>query len=569
MRTELAVLTLVAWLAFVFSRTLQRRKVPELVAFLAVGAIAGPSGLGLLEHEDLTQLAPLTEVALAVLMFLVGERVSARALRARRWVLRAGVVSYVVTAGAIYAVTTWLGAEPTTALLLAVLGGAGAPMTMASVVSSARARGAFAEGLIGTHAVVDALAAACFAAVVPIALLYEDPATGGRNALETFVQLGVGGATLGVVLGLVVARVSARTETTGELLLLVLVHVLVAATIAGLLDLSLPLAALVMGAVAASASTPDAAQRAFVAARMVEQPLYLVFFALAGASIHFEELGNVGLIGAGYVAARLVAKVAAGFAGGLLGHLKPITALHLGAGHIAQAGVAVGLAVLAAEELPDAGPSAATIVLGSVVFFELVGPLLASRALRATAAEAVTKEPVTKEETDDEPVDETLPKVVVLASAGQLEMPAWLLDWCARTGAELTVLGPRPEDSDASGPPPKKADGTTSRDDSLNMLRRRASDENVPMHFRELDTDASFASQVIDTAGDVGADIVAVVTVPMNSPGAWMRSGPEERIARQLNCPVLLLKGRRSLTGPGGRREASAHPQSRSPRVIG
>ena len=566
MRTELAVLTLVAWLAFVFSRTLQRRKVPELVAFLAVGAIAGPSGLGLLEHEDLTQLAPLTEVALAVLMFLVGERVSARALRAQRWVLRAGVVSYVVTAAAIYAVTTSLGAEPTTALLLAVLGGAGAPMTMASVVASARARGPFAEGLIGSHAVVDALAAIFFAAVVPIALLYEDPATGGRNALETFLQLGVGGATLGIVLGLVVARVSARTETTGELLLLVLVHVLVAATIAGMLGLSLPLAALVMGAVAASASTPDAAQRVFVSARSVEQPLYLVFFALAGASIHFQDLGSVGVIGAGYVAARLVAKVVAGFLGGILGHLKPITALHLGAGHIAQAGVAVGLAVLAAEELPDTGRSAATIVLGSVVFFELVGPLLASRALRATPGATVTKRAEAETNPDDQPVDETLPRVMLLASSGPLEMPAWLLDWCARTGAELVVLGPG-----ATLPAHGIASGASEapRDDSLNLLRRRAADENVAMHWRELDDDASFAAQVIDTAADVGADIVAVVTVPMNSPGAWMRSGPEERIARQLTGPVLLLKGKRSFTGSDGRREASEHAKTPSRRVIG
>lgn len=568
MRTELAVLTLVAWLAFVFSRTLQRRKIPELVAFLAVGAVAGPSGLALLEGEDLARMAPVTEVALAVLMFLVGERVSVRALRAQRWVLPVGVLSYLITAGLIYAVTSWLGAKATTALLLAVLGGAGAPMTMASVVASTKARGPFAEGLVGSHAVVDALAAICFAAVVPLTLLYEEPATTGGDAIAAFLRLGLGGAVLGVVLGLVVARLGTRTETTGELLLLVLVHVLVAATVANVADLSLPLAALIMGAVAATAAGPDAAQRVFVAARSVELPLYLVFFALAGASIHFDEIGSVGLIGAGYVVARMVGKVVAGFAGGLLGRLQPRTAFHLGTGHIAQAGVAVGLAVLADEALPDVGRSAATIVLGSVVIFELVGPILASRALVTIPAAPVTKPELEKREKDedlDEPVDETLPRNLLLASASQLEMPAWLLDWCARTGASLTVLGPNVHAPEGKADTDTGSDG----DESLDLLRRRASQENVPLHWRPLDDDASFVSQVIDAATEIDADIVAVVTVPMNAPGAWMRNGPEERIARHLSCPVLLLKGRRSLPGDDGRRQPAHHPGDRAPRIIG
>ena len=68
----MAVMALLAWVAFVMSRTLQRRKVPELVGFIAAGILVGPSGHGLLDSADLSRLRPITEFALATLMFLDG-----------------------------------------------------------------------------------------------------------------------------------------------------------------------------------------------------------------------------------------------------------------------------------------------------------------------------------------------------------------------------------------------------------------------------------------------------------------------------------------------------------------
>ena len=127
MNTDIAVLTLLAWLAFVLSRTLQRRKVPELVGFIVAGIVVGPSVLGLLDDADLTRIRPLTEFALATLMFLVGERLSLRAFRGARWIAISGLLSYVLSAGAVGAAAWALGAESTTILVLAVLAGAAAP----------------------------------------------------------------------------------------------------------------------------------------------------------------------------------------------------------------------------------------------------------------------------------------------------------------------------------------------------------------------------------------------------------------------------------------------------------
>ena len=130
MSSTLAAFAVLAWLAYLASRVLARRHLPELVAFLIVGAVLGPSGVELISDNELLSLRPITEVALAVLMFVIGERVSGRALRAAKWTVSAGVVQFALSAVAVFFATRAVGSDRSVALLLAALAGAGAPMTI-------------------------------------------------------------------------------------------------------------------------------------------------------------------------------------------------------------------------------------------------------------------------------------------------------------------------------------------------------------------------------------------------------------------------------------------------------
>jgi Kef-type K+ transport system membrane component KefB len=383
---SLAVAAL-AWLAFLASRVLRRWRVPELVGFLLAGAAVGPSGLGLVEQDELRSLAGVSALALAVLMFLVGERVSLRSLRQERWVWSAGVVQYVVCGGLVYVAIRWAGAEGDVALLLAALAGGGAPMTLASLTSGDRG-GRFGRALVGSHAVADALTAVTFAAVVPLVRLVSVPGVSEARALLRFVRLGIGGALVGLCLGWVVARMTRRSAGSGELLALALITCVVASAVSSSLGISLPLAALVSGAVAASLSRPSQSERLFSAVRGVEHPLYLLFFGLAGASIHLESLPHIGAVGGAYVAARVVAKLAGASLGARLGGAAWPLSRRVAVGHLPQAGVVVGLVTLAAELLPGPGAEAAAVVLGAVVVFELAGPLAVARALAPGEAKA-------------------------------------------------------------------------------------------------------------------------------------------------------------------------------------
>lgn len=525
MSDAVAAFSILAWSAYVLSRVAKRRSVPELVAFLLAGALLGPSGLEVVTDVTLAQLRIATQLALAVLMFVIGERVSMRALRSETSVVLASVFQFVATAAAVGVAVYAAGARAELALLLAVLAGAGAPMTVSAVITERRARGRFADGVVSAHAVSDALAAVFFAAALPVAALWLGSGGGTAEALSTFGRIGAGSIALGIAAGAIVARMGAQIETSGELLLFSLVHILATSTVALALGVSLPLTALVMGATAASLAPSEAGMRLFVAVRSIEQPLYLLFFALAGASIHVDALPELGVIGLAYAAVRGVTKVAAGTVGAALTKTPLRSAFRLGTSLVPQAGVAVGLAVLAAEELPDVGADVAAVVLGSVVIFELIGPLVVSRNLTSETD---------SEDGDGEglPADSgDAPSVVLVASAGAVVVPEWLLSWCARVGAELVAMG-----------------STLAEDPTVTDLRARAASELVDFRWLGFGGE-SFAGAVTRAASEVRADLVVVAT-PTPHGASRLSLLPHERIGRQLRCPLLLLPTRTSVASP-------------------
>lgn len=502
---------LLAWSAYIASRVFARRHIPELVAFLLVGVAAGPSGLGLIDREAIVDLQPVTEVALGVLMFAIGERVSPRFLRSQQWPIGVALLQYVLAAGAVYGALGALGVDESVRLLLAVLSGAGAPLTISAVITSQRATGRYPDGLVATHAIADGIATVAFAAVLPLARVLTIEGEGMSEAALRFARLGLGGVLLGLALGWMIARVGSRIETSGELLLFLGVQILAAWAVADALQLSLPLAALIAGAASEALLPRHLSQRQFRVLRGVEQPLYLIFFALAGAGMHLDALGTVGLAGAVYVVVRSVAKLLGGFGGGMLAKLGPQQAVRLGTDSLPQAGVAVGLAILANERLPSAGGDVAAVILGSVVLFELVGPLLVARGMRAAPAEeAATSSALGG-----------VPDTVLLALSLQQQPPPWLLDLCQRWHSRLVVVGP-----------------IADQDLETLIVGCRQQDVDLEVHaYRGED----WTGEIVRAARQYDADLVILGALSSAERQRTFALRAHELVARQLPVPVLAL----------------------------
>ena len=112
-------------------------------------------------------------------------------------------------------------------------------------------------------------------------------------------------------------------------------------------------------------------------------PLNILFFVISGAELDLQVLAQpvTLIVGIVYIIARSAGKYfGANLSCRLTKEPKPIVD-HLGITLLPQAGVALGMALTAAN-LPD-GALARNVVLFAVLVYELVGPSLTKRSLLA------------------------------------------------------------------------------------------------------------------------------------------------------------------------------------------
>jgi Kef-type K+ transport system membrane component KefB len=120
-------------------------------------------------------------------------------------------------------------------------------------------------------------------------------------------------------------------------------------------------------------------------------PIMLLFFVRSGANLQLDSLfsptGNTGavsiiLIAILYFFVRMIGKYGGAFIGSLIMRRDTKIRNYLGLALIPQAGVAIGLAAMAARTLGgEVGENLQTIILSSSILYELIGPACAKLSL--------------------------------------------------------------------------------------------------------------------------------------------------------------------------------------------
>jgi Kef-type K+ transport system membrane component KefB len=250
-------------------------------------------------------------------------------------------------------------------------------------------------GVIGINNVVCLLAFSVVAAGLDMRSTMQG--TGGLYALYVSIyplawQI-VGSVALGFLVGVLLAMWSARVVEKGETLILLCGCVLLCVGVSRVLHLSPLMASLAVGATMVNLS-PES-RRLFKALGETDPPLYAIFFVIAGADLNVKLLGSLGVLGAVYVGGRIVAKLLGPWTAARSTNLPPAVRNRLGMAMLSQAGLAIGLTIAIGERFPELAPVVNTVVLASVVVFELIGPLAAKFAL-ARSGEVHAQPPLTE-----------------------------------------------------------------------------------------------------------------------------------------------------------------------------
>ena len=107
-----------------------------------------------------------------------------------------------------------------------------------------------------------------------------------------------------------------------------------------------------------------------------------IFFVLAGASLELDMIKEIGLIGGVYIISRITGKLLGARIGAELCKADTMTRCWMGFALLPQAGVAMGMALVAANRFPEYQQVLLTVVISSTVFFEIIGPVFTRAALR-------------------------------------------------------------------------------------------------------------------------------------------------------------------------------------------
>ncbi len=358
----------------------RRTALPRVSLLILVGVALGPAGLDLLPDFGSAWYPLIADMALVMVGFLIGGHLTLDTLRRHGRVVlvissAVTVVTFVVVLGGL----GLLGLPLAAVVLLAAIATATDPIATADVVRQLKADGPRTRSLLGIVAIDDAWGLIAFTLAMLVA--GQVAAELGPSAVVAAVAWEIGGALfLGLLLGLPMAKLSGRLSPGEPTQAEALGIVFMGGGLALWLEVSFLLTAVVLGAVVANMARHH--NRPFNAIEGIEWPFMILFFTLSGASLRPEALEPAGIAIAAFLLLRLLGRYLGGLLGAWLAAPEPDGSRSLGLAMLPQAGVAMGMALIAAQSFPEHADQILPVVITAIVVFEIVGPVVTRAVIR-------------------------------------------------------------------------------------------------------------------------------------------------------------------------------------------
>ena len=377
----------------IFARIFSKIHFPEVTGFLIAGIIIGPSVLGIISEEGVKNLEIISSVALSFIAFSIGAEMKISVLKKLGekiiliTIFEALTALLVVLLGCLFIFKYDLPFS----LSLASIACATAPAATLMVIRQYKARGEMVDILLPVVALDDAVCIIAFGICSSMAVSILQG--GDLNLFSMFIYpiieilesigLGLAGGFLFVLL-------SKKMRTDNELLSFIIAVIFMLSAVSDMLNLSGLLT--LMSASVLIANLGATPRRYFDMVDRITPPIFMSFFVISGADLNLAGLKAVGAVGVFYILARALGKYLGAFTAAKISGLSKKVQNYLGLTLIPQAGVAIGLSLIASREIPDPhGAMIRTIILGATIVYELVGPLLAKFSLTKTGCIEVHK----------------------------------------------------------------------------------------------------------------------------------------------------------------------------------
>lgn len=405
---------------FLTTRLTKLLKLPNVTAYIITGIIIGPFVLDLIPETVSSGMNFISDIALAFIAFSVGEYFRVDVLKKNLGKLVVITLFESLAASVFVFVLTYfiLGLNVSFSLVLAALASATAPASTMMTIRQTKASGDFVETLLSVVAFDDVISLLAFSIAISVA----SASLGSGFSFADFILplaynvLMIG---IGVILAFALKFLMKKRSTDNRLIVSVALLFLLCG-IGAVLGVSPLLGCMAMGMVYINISGDD---KLFKQINYFSPPILLLFFVHSGVNFRINMLfsgGSFGavpliVIGVLYFIVRIAGKYAGAFTGCAIAKKPKKTRNCLGLALIPQAGVAIGLAALAARTIGgEEGAVIQTIILSSSILYELIGPACAKLSLYLSGsinATVMLSEPITEKQNK---VDELKERVMAI-----------------------------------------------------------------------------------------------------------------------------------------------------------
>jgi Kef-type K+ transport system membrane component KefB len=366
---------------------------PRIVGYLAAGIAFGPEGLGTVTSNSIDALEPVSALAIALIAFLAGAELRWQEVRARgraiaKILLCELSLSFVAIALLLILLRKFIpflqdGPWPQViafSVLFASIGVVHSPAVTMALLTETKAGGPVARTTLGVVLISDVVVVVLFSGALALARAIVPPS--GAEAAGVGVNAVVweiGGAIIvGAALGGLVALYLRFVRR--ELFLFAILVTFFGSEIAAATHVETLLMLLTAGFVTENVSRDEHGEAIRHAMERSAAPVFVVFFALAGAQIALGDIASVWFLVLPLVGVRLLAIWGGTTVGAKWGNTGDAGKL-VWLGLISQAGVAIGLSAAAAQAYTSRGGQIQALFLAVLALNQIIGPILFRYAL--------------------------------------------------------------------------------------------------------------------------------------------------------------------------------------------
>lgn len=384
---ESTILTGVVLLgAYMMALLVKKTSLPKLTGYMLLGILIGPAGLNFLNHESLGRLHFLEELALSFIAITAGGEFKYEKIKKNLksvLMLLSGQVVFVFIGllGLLIIFSNYIPFMSDLELnliigfsiLFAGTAVSKSPATTMGIIVELKARGRLTDLILSITVLKSILLVLAFPLLVGWAKIYLIKGAMINKALINSVAIQIfGSVLLGILVGYIIIF---YLKYIGKEKTLFLLGVAIVITeLSTLFSMEILLASIVVGIVVQNFS-----EEGDKLIRSIEEsslPLYIIFFTFAGAGLHLDTLKEAFGLTIFLVTLRLLFIYLGNLSGAILAREDKAVKNLSWMGFVGQAGIALGLGIVIEKAFPGGlGTSFKTILIGSVVINELMGPV--------------------------------------------------------------------------------------------------------------------------------------------------------------------------------------------------